>query len=99
MHMSDAQEAHGEVLKASSPGAGQIGVGMDVLGRDGQRVGRVKEVRAADFLLDRPMAHDLYVPYQFVLSVPDQGEKPARPTEVILTVSAAQVDNQDWQRG
>ncbi len=91
-------EQHGEVLKASGPGAEQIDVGMDVLGVDGQPVGRVKEVRANDFLLDRPIAHDLYVPYQFVLSVPDRGEKPARPTEVVLTVSAAHLDSQNWER-
>jgi hypothetical protein len=96
--MSHAQGESGEVLKASSPGAGQIDVGMDVLGVDGQPVGRVKEVRANDFLLDRPLAHDLYVPYQFVLSVPDRGEKPSRPTEVVLTVSAAHLDNQEWER-
>ena len=88
----------GEVLKASSPGAGQIEVGADVLGVDGQSVGRVKEVRPNDFRLDRPMAHDLYVPYQFVLSVPDRGEKPARPTEVVLTVAAAHLERQGWER-
>ena len=96
--MTDAQGQHGEVLKASSPGAGQIDVGMDVLGVDGQSVGRVKEVRGADFLLERPLAHDLFVPYQFVLSVPDQGEKPRRPMEVVLTVSAAHLESQDWER-
>ena len=97
MFMSQGEQ-HGEVLKASGPGAEQIDIGMDVLGVDGQAVGRVKEVRANDFLLDRPMAHDLYVPYQFVLSVPDRGEKPARPTEVVLTVSAAHLDGQNWER-
>jgi hypothetical protein len=54
-------------------------------------------VRSDDFLLARPMARDLYVPFQFVLSVPDSGEKPTRPTEVLLTVSAAQLDRQGWQ--
>src|SRR5438105_6709292 len=96
--MSQAQGGHGEILKASSPGAGQIDVGMDVLSVDGQSVGKVKEVRATDFLLDRAVGHDVYVPYQFVLSVPDRGEKPSRPTEVLLTVSAAHIDSQDWSR-
>ena len=94
---SNEQPEPGEILHASSPGAGQLEVGMDVIGVDGENVGRVKEIRANDFLLDRPMAHDLYVPYQFVLSVPDRGEKPARPTEVVLTVSAANLDHQGWQ--
>lgn len=96
--MSQDEGEHGEILKASSPGAGQIDVGMRVIGVDGEEIGRVKEVRAADFLLDRPMAHDLYVPYQFVMSVPDQGENPTKPTEVLLTVSAAHVEDQGWQR-
>jgi hypothetical protein len=96
--MSEAVGGSGEVLRASSPGAQQIEVGMDVIGVDGEAVGQVKEVRAGDFLLDRPMAHDLYVPYKFVLSVPGRGEKPVRPTQVLLTVSAAHLDEQGWQR-
>jgi hypothetical protein len=65
---------------------------------DGENVGTVKEVRGSDFLLARPLAHDLFVPYQFVLSVPDVGEKPARPTEVVLTVTSGDLDSQDWKR-
>jgi len=91
------EPGHGEILHASSPGAGQIAIGMDVIGVDGHSIGSVKEVRPNDFLLARPMARDLYVPYQFVLSVPDRGDKPARPTEVVLTVSAASLDHQGWQ--
>ncbi len=97
MSESTGEPGEGEILHASSPGAGQIVIGMDVIGVDGENVGNVKEVRANDFLLGRPMARDLYVPYQFVLSVPDRGEKPVRPTEVVLTVSAASLDHQDWQ--
>lgn len=96
MSHSDAEE--GEILKASSPGADQISVGMDVIGVDGQAVGRVKEVRSSDFLLDRPLDRALYVPYQFVLSVPERGEKPVRPVRVILTVSGEQLDTQEWER-
>ena len=96
MTSSEADNTHGDVLRANHPGASQIEIGMDVLGVDGHSVGRVKEVRDGDFLLDRPMAHDLYVPYQFVLSVPDRGEKPARPTEVVLTLTEDQLDKQDW---
>jgi hypothetical protein len=96
--MSETDLPHGEVLKASSPGAGQIEVGMDVLGVDGQTVGRVKEVRADDFLVDRPMARDVYVPYKFVLSVPEKGDKALQGNDVLLTVSAAHVDSQGWQQ-
>jgi hypothetical protein len=92
----DHEATHGEILKAGGPGAGQIEVGMKVIGIDGHVVGRVKAVRGADFLLDRPMARDLYVPFQFVLSVPDQGEKPSKPLEVVLTVSGAHLDGQGW---
>ncbi|HET6317362.1 MAG TPA: hypothetical protein VFG86_12955 [Chloroflexota bacterium] len=94
-----SEDEFGEVLKASAPGADQITAGMDVLGVDGEVVGQVKEVRENDFLLDRPMAHDLYVPYRFVLSVPERGgDRPVRGKEVVLTVSAAQLDSQGWQR-
>jgi hypothetical protein len=97
--MSQSDAEHSGILKASSPGAGEIEVGMDVIGVDGEPVGRVKEVRTADFLLGRPMAHGLFVPYQFVLSVPDRGDKPAKPKEVVLTVSAAHLDSQGWEHG
>ncbi|HEY3062952.1 MAG TPA: hypothetical protein VGL99_28600 [Chloroflexota bacterium] len=97
MSASSGKPEPGEILHASSPGAGQIAIGMDVIGVDGENIGNVKEVRPNDFLLARPRARDLYVPYQFILSVPDRGEKPVRPTEVVLTVSAASLDHQGWQ--
>ncbi|MDQ3809332.1 MAG: hypothetical protein M3336_03485, partial [Chloroflexota bacterium] len=95
---TQSEPEHGGVLKASSPGAAQIQVGMDVLGVDGELVGRVKEVRAGDFLVDRPVARDLYVPYEYVLSVPDRGEKPARPTQVVLTIPAAHLDRHGFEQ-
>jgi len=85
-----------EVLKASGPGANQIDVGLEVIGFDGERVGKVKEVRPNDFLLDRPMAHDLYVPYTFIMSVPDRGD--GRPNEVVLNVTSENIDHQGWRR-
>jgi hypothetical protein len=68
---------------------------MQVIGVDGEQIGKVKQIRDNDFLLDRPMARDLFVPYQFILSVPDQWEK--GPNEVVLTISSAHVDSQNWQ--
>ena len=56
--MSQSDGSHGEVLKASGPGQGEIDVGMEVVGFDGQNVGRVKEVRGGDFLLDRDGGRD-----------------------------------------
>src|ERR1041384_1671359 len=41
---------------------GQIRPGMEVVGRDGDHVGEVKEVRASDFLVDRSLARDVYIP-------------------------------------
>ncbi|HEY0584333.1 MAG TPA: hypothetical protein VGE94_19265 [Chloroflexota bacterium] len=95
-------ENEGEILKANTIGAGQVQVGMDVTGVDGERVGKVKEVRDAEFLLDRPLAHDLWVPYASVLAAEAHGDGfragPQQPTDVVLTISAAHVDSQGWRR-
>src|SRR5438105_1420068 len=100
MSDTDAPD-EGEVLKANSLGPEQIQVGMDVKSIDGESVGKVKEVRAKDFLLDRPLARDLYVPYSFVLAAEDYGGSFRRgrvePTEVVLSVSGSHIDNQGWQ--
>jgi hypothetical protein len=95
----DAPE-EGEILKANTLGPEQIQVGMDVMSIDGHPLGKVKEVRPADFLLDRPLARDLYVPYSFVLAAEDYGGTFRRgrtePTEVLLSVSEGHLDNQGW---
>jgi hypothetical protein len=74
---------------------------MPVLSVDGEPIGTVKEIRAADFLVDRPMARDLWIPFSYVLSAQERGgafdAAPARPTEIRLTVSAAHVDSQGWE--
>src|SRR5437588_12336820 len=91
----------GEVLKANSLGPDQVLVGMDVMSIDGHPVGKVKQVRTEDFLLDRPLARDLYVPFSFVLATEDYGGTFRRgrtePTEVVLSVSEEQLDKQGWQ--
>src|ERR1700738_495563 len=90
-----------EILKASSPGADQIHAGMDVVSIDGERIGKVKEVREDEFLIDRPLARDLWVPFSSVLEAGEQGgtfrRGPTQPSEVMLSVSAAHVDNQGWR--
>jgi hypothetical protein len=97
--MSEAEG--GEILKASSPGVGQIEPGMDVLSIDGERIGKVKEVRQTDFLIDRPLARDLWVPFSSVMEAGEHGgafrRGPTQPTEVMLNVSAAHVDDQGWE--
>jgi hypothetical protein len=67
----------------------EVREGMEVIGRDGESIGEVKEVRSNDFLVDRPMARDIYVPF----SAANTSEGRIR-----LHVSARDVENQDWDR-
>jgi hypothetical protein len=99
--MTDTPHEDGEILKANQAGPSQIEVGMEVVSLDGEPIGRVKEVRKDDFLVDRPMARDVYVPFGFVLAE-EAGEEPLRggPTEplnVILTVTGAEINSQNWR--
>jgi hypothetical protein len=102
--MSESQddpERKGEILKASSPGADQIKVGMDVVSIDGERIGKVKEVRQGSFLIDRQFARDLWVPFESVVEAGEHGGSfrrgPTQASEVVLGVSAAHVDSQGWE--
>jgi hypothetical protein len=65
----------------------QIRKGMDVIGREGETIGQVKEVRSNDFLVDRSMARDVYVPFDACQSADGQ---------IKLNVRADEVDDQDW---
>ncbi len=67
----------------------QVTTGMDVVGADGDRVGSVKAVRDTDFLVDRSMRRDVYVPFDAVRDVSGN--------VVTLNVTADQVDNMGWQ--
>ncbi|MGE3267939.1 MAG: BON domain-containing protein [Chloroflexota bacterium] len=66
----------------------QVRETMDVIGSDGKTVGTVKEVRGTDFLLDRPMERDLYVPFSAIQTV--DGER------VMLSCRSPEVDHQNW---
>jgi len=66
----------------------QIREGMEVIGRSGERVGRVKEVRSSDFLVDRDTARDIYVPMS---ACHMSGGK------VQLNIRADEVDSQNWR--
>ena len=97
---SAGDEQHGEVLKASSPGRTQMQVGMQVTSLDGQTIGKVKELSEQEFLLDRPMAPDLWVPYSAVLATQDYTANmrgPVQPTNVVLEISSAHIDAQGWR--
>jgi hypothetical protein len=90
----------GEILKASAPGLQQIEVGMEVETFDGHRVGLVKEIHADEFLLDRPLAPNLWVPSSSILATEDYSSNvrgPVQPTRVVLNVSGAHIDRQGWR--
>ena len=96
--MSESSE--GEILKASAPGRGQVDIGMQVTSMDGESIGKVKEVGEGEFLVDRPLARDLWVPFSAVLATQDYTRNyrgPVQPTAVVLEVSAAHVDRQGWR--
>ena len=64
--------------------------GMRVVGSDGDDVGRVKECRESDFLVDRSMQRDIYVPYSAVQDISDD--------TVALNIPADQVDEMGWAK-
>lgn len=70
-------------------GRGEVREGMEVVGPQGGHVGSVKAVREHDFLVDRSMQRDVYVPYTAVMSVSG--------TRTVISVSPLQVDNMGWQ--
>lgn len=65
----------------------QIRERMKVVGQDGEEVGEVKEIRSNDFLVDRTMARDVYVPFHAAQFMDDH---------IRLNVRADEVDDQDW---
>jgi hypothetical protein len=94
------EEQRGEILKASSPGREQMQVGMPVNSMDGQTIGKIKELGDNEFLLDRPMARDLWVPYSAVFATEDYSGNvrgPVQATTVVLEVSSAHIDRQGWR--
>lgn len=66
----------------------QITIGMPVVGSDGKEIGTVKEVRSNDFLVNRRLARDVYVPFSAIQSISDG--------RIILNVASDQVDRQGW---
>ena len=93
------EEKPGEILKASSPGAAQIKVGMRVTSLNGEYLGTVKEIREEEFLLNRPLARDLWVPFSRVLSTEDYGtfHGPVEDASVVLEVGSGHIDQQGWR--
>jgi hypothetical protein len=78
----------------------QIEVGMEVTTFDGHRVGTVKELHQDEFLLDRPLARNLWVPLSAILATEDYSSNvrgPVQPAAVVLSVSRAHLDRQGWR--
>ncbi|HEX8969181.1 MAG TPA: hypothetical protein VF937_14960 [Chloroflexota bacterium] len=97
-----SDQRQGEILKGAAPGQDQIAIGMDVTSLDGQRLGKVKQVSADEFLLDRPLARDLWVPFRFILAAEDYSGNyhgPVQPTELVLSVSSSHIDSMRWRHG
>ena len=66
----------------------QVSVGMEVLGAEKERVGQVKEVRTSDFLVERHLQRDVYVPFAAIREVTGN--------QVVLTVTSDHVDALKW---
>jgi hypothetical protein len=94
-------EPRGEILKASSPGPDQVQVGMQVMSLDGERVGKVKAIQPDEFLVDRPLARDLWVPFTAMLAAEDYNPNfrrgPSEEPSVVLNITHAHVDRQGWR--
>ena len=87
----DQGHEHSSVgMPAPSLGRWQLEMRMEVTGSDAVTLGRVKEVRDSDFLLDRAMQRDIYVPFAAVQEVTDG--------RVVLTIPARQVTTMGWPR-
>ncbi len=70
-------------------GRGDIREAMDVIGSDGHVIGTVKEIREADFLVDRRMARDIYIPFSAIADTEGR---------IILNVPSDQVNAMEWER-
>ena len=70
-------------------GGTRVRVDMQVVGVDGERIGRVKELHGDEFLLERSMARDVFVPMRFVQNTHDD--------QVVLSIPAGEVNSMGWR--
>jgi ferritin-like metal-binding protein YciE len=68
----------------------QLQEGMQVVGSDMSNVGRVRDIRENDFLIDIPMHRDLYVPFSAIQSVDAD--------RVVLNIPGDQIYDKDWPK-
>ncbi len=71
-----------------TPGNSSVKAGMVVVGADMESVGLVKDVYRTDFLLDRELRRDVYVPFQLIDRVSDK--------LVILSITANEMNTREW---
>jgi hypothetical protein len=67
----------------------KIRQGMKVFTSDDQEIGEVKEVRDHDFLVDRPMARDIYVPLDACENISHE--------RIHIGVPENEIGNQGWE--
>jgi ferritin-like metal-binding protein YciE len=88
-----AQAANMPMSSASTGAAmntrSQLQLGMEVVGQDMGNIGSIKDMRDGDFLVNRKMKRDVYVPFNAVQNI-DNGR-------AILNIPTNQVDNMGWQ--
>lgn len=68
----------------------RLTTGMEVVGLAGDVVGSVKQVRTHDFLLERSMKRDLYVPFAAVRELGGR--------TVTLGIPSKDIDGQGWSQ-
>lgn len=70
-------------------GLSQVQEGLTVLGSDQDAIGTIKQVNGNELLVDRRMQRDIFVPFDAVQQVSQDG--------VVLNVPSDQVDNMGWR--
>lgn len=68
--------------------AAELKIGMTVVGSDGFDVGKVKEVRERDVLIDMKFHKDTYAPLEAIEQV--------QADRAVLTMPAAQAYRENW---
>jgi hypothetical protein len=83
---TDVQPDPATATAASAAQRPRFREGMDVIDTKGNFIGRIKAVRESDFLVDRSMARDLYIPNTTVKSAENQ---------IVLSVDEDQLESMD----
>lgn len=87
-----AMEEQGAMPMGPGPGAeqqaSQVRSGMMVYGTNGNEIGMVREVRSNDFLVDRSLHRDIYIPFNAVQNVSND--------QVFLNLPSDEVDTMEW---